>query len=322
MEIYQLGSPAHGGFRSFGQNGGRTVNKAVERLLLGLLFTLFPSAIFPQTRSGLEKTATSAITTRRENDGSITAIITNKRFTFTWLSSEGAPESQGRTLLLLEEFKSERNLASEGQRSFVTVQAWSGPGADPSRSLWRFKTEGDEGVLTDRFYKVTKHGCCGAEDTFIFFNALTGRKLFTATSDLFEVEVPNTPLLRLVAYQSMMASIPAFPESGKKIIGLLQYGSEKELLQTVIVRSRAKKVEDTGTPKIKMLYRGKLEPENRLMLWGVDKKNNPAALSGFSIVLSFDEGQDVVIPVKTDHLDLKSARIPKGLLLEAPALVK
>lgn len=295
------------------------MNKAVETVLLLVLLTLLPSVIASQTRSGLERTAASTITTRRERDGSITAVVTNRRFTFASLYPDGAPGSQGRTLLLLEEFKSERSLSAEGQKSTVMVQAWSGHGADPTQSLWTIKTEGDEGILADRFYKVVKHGCCGAEDTFIFFNALTGRKIFTATSDLFEVEVPNTPLFRLVAYRSMMASIPA-PESksGKKAIGLLEYGSEKELLQTLIVRSRAKKVEDTGTPKIKMLYRQKLEPENRLMLWGVDKKNNPTSLSDFSIVLSFDEGQDIVIPVKNDHLDLKSARLPKGLILEAP----
>ncbi len=295
------------------------MKKPVKTLLFLVFFVLLPSVIFSQSRNGLQRAATSTITTRKESDGSVTAIITNRRFTFTSYYPDNV-EPQDRTLLLLEEFKSERNLSAEGQKSSVSVQAWSGRGADPSRPLWKLKSEGDEGTVEDRFYKVTKHGCCGAEDTFIFFSTLTGRKVFTSTSGLFQIEVPNTPLLRLVAYQSMMASIPA-PEnkSAKKVIGLLEYGSEKELLQKLVIRSRAKKLEDTGTPKIKMLYRQKLEPENRLMLWGADKKNDPSSLSDFSIVLSFDEGQDVVIPVKNDHLDLKSARLPKGLILEAPA---
>ncbi len=289
-------------------------------LLFLLSLALLPSPTSSQTRTGLERTATSTITTREVNDGSVTAVITNRRFTFTsFYPGSVASESQGRTLLLREEFKSERNLSAEGQKSSVTVQAWTGQGANPTQSLWTIKTDGDEGILADRFYKVTKHGCCGAEDTFIFFNTLTGRKVFTSTSDLFQIEVPNTPLIRLVAYHSMMASIPA-PESKtmKKAIGLIEYGSEKDIMQKVIVRSTAAKVEDTGTPRIKMLYRQKIAAENRLMLWGADKRNTPSSLSDFSIVLSFDEAQDIVIPVKNDHLDLKSARLPKGLNLEAP----
>src|SRR5690349_2261856 len=128
---------------------------------------LSPAAAFGQT-SGIERSATSTITTRQEKDGSVTAVVANRRFGFASLPPERDGASR-RALLLLEEFKSEQNSAAEGRKSFVTVEAWSGDGANAAKPAWTIRSEGDEGALGERFYKVTRRGCCGAEDTYVFF---------------------------------------------------------------------------------------------------------------------------------------------------------
>jgi hypothetical protein len=282
---------------------------------------LAPAAVFAQTK-GVERSATSTVTTREEKDGSITAVVINRRFTFASVPAERDDKARP-ALLLLEEFKHEQNSAAEGRKSSVVVEAWSGEGPNAVNAAWTIRSDGDEGVLADRFYKITRRGCCGAEDTFLFFNAESGRKVFTATGDLFRIEVPNTPLRRFIAYHSMMASLPMpLPKPAKNALGVVTYGSDKEATQTVLVRSTAKNAEDTGTPTIKALYRQKIVAEIPLVLWGADKKNTPTSFSDFSLVLSFDQGQDIIVPVRNDRLDLKSAKLARGMALQAVAAGK
>jgi hypothetical protein len=288
--------------------------KFLTALTLAAL-ALSPAA-FGQAQ-GVDRSATSTITTRQEKDGSITAVLTNRRFTFASLPPERDGAASRRALLLLEEFKSEQNSAAEGRKSFVSVEAWSGEGANAAKPAWTISSEGDEGALAERFYKVMRRGCCGAEDTFIFYNPESGRKVFSATGDLFQIEVPNTPLRRFVAYHSMMASMPMpLAKPAKNALGVITYGSDKEALQSVLVRSTAKNAEDTGTPIVKALYRQKIVAENPLVLWGADKKNNPSSLGDFSLVLSFDQGQEIIIPVRGDRLDVKTAKLARGVALE------
>ena len=66
------------------------------------------------------------------------------------------------------------------------------------------------------FYRVVKRGCCDAEDTKIYFNLMTGQKVFTSTADVFQIEVPNTSsqFLRYVAFHSSFASLPTAETGG------------------------------------------------------------------------------------------------------------
>jgi hypothetical protein len=283
-------------------------------LRIVLLATLIPgiaaTSIPAQDHKGLERTATSEIVTRTDKEKGIIITTTNRRFTFTDVYPEGiVSDEQFRTLLLLEEFRSERILRAEGQQGSVTVQAWIGKDDSPGEKLWTINQEGDEGAMADRFYRITKHGCCGAEDTFVFFNIISGAKVFTSTGQLFQIEVPNASntLKRYVAYRSDMASIP-YPESNNpnNLAGVLEYGSDAKVLARVMIRFRGNR-EDTGTPKIQMLYKQKFASSSPLELWGADKKNDRSSLSGFSIVLSYSRNNRIVIPVSNDRLEITKA---------------
>src|SRR5262249_11973594 len=158
---------------------------------------------------------------------------------------------------------------AEGQLGDVTVQAWLGQDASPGEKLWTIKQEGDDGAVNDRFYRVTKHGCCGAEDAYVFFNIISGARVFTSTAQLFQIDVPNTRsgLTRYVAYHSDMASIQ-FEGSGDRqnLAGIIEYGSESKVVARVMIRFTGQR-QDTGTPKIQMLYRQKLTDSSPLELW-------------------------------------------------------
>jgi len=284
----------------------------ILRVLMPAALTLVIAAasITAQDRKGLERTANSEIVTRTDKEKGIVTTTTNRRFTFTEVYPDGiVSDEQFRTLLLLEEFRSERILRAEGQQGTVTLQAWIGKDDSPGEKLWTIQQEGDEGAVADRFYRITKHGCCGAEDTSVFFNIISGVKVFTSTGQLFQIEVPNTSnsLKRYVAYRSDMASIP-YPESTNlnNLAGVVEYGSEAKVLARVLIRFKGNR-EDMGTPKIQMLYRQKFADSSPLELWGADKKNDKSSLSGFSIVLSYDRNTRIVIPVSNDALEITRA---------------
>jgi hypothetical protein len=280
-------------------------------ILAAVTFGIAATSIPGQNHKGLERTTSSEVATRTDKEKGIIVTTTNRRFTFADVYPDNLVSDENfRTLLLLEEFRSERILRAEGQQGTVTVQAWIGKDDSPREKLWTINQEGDEGAIADRFYRVTRHGCCGAEDTYVLFNIMNGAKVFTSTAPLFQIDVPNTSnaLKRYVAYLSDMASIP-YPESNntQTLAGVVEYGSESKVLGRVMIRFKGNS-EDTGTPKIQMLYRQKLADSSPLELWGADKKNDRSSLSAFSIVLSYTRNNRIVIPVSNDALQI--ARTP------------
>ncbi|MGH9822008.1 MAG: hypothetical protein ACREDR_01945 [Blastocatellia bacterium] len=291
-----------------------------------LIFAVVASATVSaalQGKKGIERSATSTITTRLDKEHGIVADITNRRFTFNEFFVDNVSSDENRrTLLLLEEFKSEKSFSAEGQLGTVRVQAWLGTDPSPTKKIWTFTQDGDEGVAMERFYKVIKHGCCGAEDTSVYYNLSAGQKVFTSSApDLFKIEVPNTSnsLTRYVGYSSAMASI-APPESSEPrvVIGAIEYGSEDKVIDRVLVRRTVKGDADFGTPPIEALYRRKRVKNEALELWGANNKNDPSSLSSFDMVFSFETAGSITIPVVNDRFDLAHAISSKGFAIVRP----
>lgn len=296
------------------------MTKSIMIFSLALLLALAPLCTYAQDGKGIERTATSTITTRNDKEKGIVVIITNRRFAFSPFYNESeVEEDRFRTLLFLEELRSERSMSMEGQDSYVKTEAWMGKDAKPSQKLWTIEEKGDESEILDRLYKVIKYGCCAAETTFNYFNILTGQKVFTSTGDLFKISVPNTTIQldRYVAYHSRAASLPPVEaETAQNVIGVIQYGSESKMTNKLVLRSKVENSDDVYTPKIKALYQKKFTDSNELMLWGVDKKNSKSSLSDFTLVFSFYGGSELRIPVVNDSLDFNNAVVPKGFILE------
>lgn len=269
---------------------------------------LFAPAAFAQTPI-LERTATSSVKVWQDKDGWAVVTTTSRRFSVAELFQ--APDTR-EALLLLEEFWSERRPGMEGQNGVVRVEAWLG--LQPPKKRWSIEQEGDAGrVIGDDFYKVTRYGCCASLTTDVYFNLRTGEKTFTATHGrLGEVIVPNTGVVRYVAYHSAGGSIPPEDE-GKRggLLGVVQYGTRDKVTLKLAVRSRI----DAGG-RIKFAYRDKVTESEELMLWGADGRRDKSSLSDFAVIISYGRAGDIVLPVRNDEIDLGRATVPSGFTLE------
>jgi len=280
----------------------------IRSLTLLNLLLLCCMPLLAQSPNGFEQTATSSIKAGLDNDGNILITTINRHFTLADLYKPGLIES----LVLLEEFKSERHPGMEGQKSIVRVDAWLAP--DLSKKLWTIEQAGDVGRVDDDFYRITKYGCCASLPTDFYFNLRTGRRLFSATKELSQIIVPNTDpsLTRYVAYHSADGIIsPMERQKDANITGLFQYGSDNEVLLKIAVRSNVEAI-----ASIKLRYQNKLDESNRLMLWGVDGKKDKSSLSYFAIVISYGWAGDIVLPVMNDNIELSRATIPSRFKLE------
>lgn len=289
-------------------------------VLASIVLPMFQTTSLAQQTSGVNRTATSTITTRNDKERGVIVQITNRRFTFThYYPDKLGADEQFPTIMLLEEFTSERSLSAEGQEGNVKIEAWTGKDANASKRIWTIEHAGDEGEIFDRFYKVTKMGCCDAENTDFYFNLITGQKVFASTAGIFQIDVPNTSTAfnRYVAFHSSFASVPSVEgEKDQSIIGVIQYSSETKTLGRIILRGATEAQRDMRLEKIKARYQRKLSDTDNLTLWGVDGKGAASSLSDFSIILSFYDNVQVEIPVTNDQPQIGRAILPKGLTLQ------
>lgn len=92
-------------------------------LILPFVICALASFVRPQTQAGVDRTATSSITTSRDKNGNPLITTINRRFTVVDKYTSPLLEP----VLLLEEFRFERTLEAEGGNGLIKVDAWSGP---------------------------------------------------------------------------------------------------------------------------------------------------------------------------------------------------
>lgn len=278
-----------------------------------LMAVTLAAAVIPapaQNSKTFEKSAVSTVRTHKDKDGNPIIHIVNRRFSSSEIYPEGSETRQ--SLLLLEEFDIERNLNAEGEKGTVKVEAFMGSDVNPSKPIWTISHEGDVGTIEEPFYKVTRYGCCAALNTDIYFNLRTGRKVFYSTTEMAKVHVPNTgeAFNRFFSFRSLSGSIP-LPEFEKdhRVVGVIEYGSETEVLSRVVVRLKTGEANDLNA-QLRLTYQGKPVKERILDLWHADGKKEKASLSKFSIVLDLDENEIITIPMANDLPDLAHATVP------------
>jgi len=260
--------------------------------------------------------ATSSAESRTGEDGRRILHTINRRFTFADAYRE---RTKAIRLLLAETFDRQVDSGAEGERSTVSVEAYSDGGA--GAGIWRLKTGGSDGeAREDNLYRVRRPGCCGAQDLSIFFSLFDGRELFDADSPLLAIEVPNSDLRRFAAYHDLMGAT-ALPESknDRRVIGVLSWGSDRERAVRVRVLSDAPHPDESfAAKKVSLLAGGKENVEPRYELWSADKSSDPAKIGGFSIRATAFTEPDLLfeIPVEGDRLAIEKATLGKGIRLE------
>jgi hypothetical protein len=232
-------------------------------------------------------------------DQDVHIITDNRRFTVLDFSpSNQFNDPKEQHLLLLESFWSDRRDGQEGQMGRVTVEASQITLAGSGTNLWKLQEDGDEGQLDgERFYKVVKYGCCDAPNVYSYFFLGNGQKIYTSVTSLYGIVVPNAgnDLTRYIAYGYR-----------SETSANLQYGSDSRVMRQVEITSKG----DMSIPKIRVEYQGKPFDDSPLMLWGVDGRRSPTALSDFVICVRFYSGAELRFPVKNDEIQLSSASIP------------
>lgn len=212
---------------------------------------------------------------------------------------QGNPGGEQGTLLLLEEtYHNERTDFVEGVQGKATVTAWTLRPDRPRELRWSFQETGNEGIPQDRLFRVTAYGCCDTPPLYSYYGLLTGKKLYFSNSDLLEVtgDGDGPQAVRLVGFGYSGLSQLSRPP-------VLQYGTDTRVTQRFsIVSSR----EYFDAPRMFVSTGAKLEKS--LDLRGSELN--------FVILLKYDDGVVLRIPVEADTIRPEKAVLPEGYSLQ------
>jgi hypothetical protein len=225
-----------------------------------------------------------------------TYVTENRSFRFAEvLSDTGNYEA---VLLLEEAYHNERTDAVEGVRGSATVKAWTVK-RDGERELrWTFHETGNEGDVEGRFFRVTAWGCCDIPTVYSYYNVLTGKKLYVSNnSDLLKVwgDGDGPQAWRYVALG--YAQRNKFEQPPR-----LQYGTDKRVAQRFLIVSAR---EYYDAPQMYVATDEHLEKS-------LDLRGSPRS---FLIVLKYQDGVELRIPVENDAIRPEKAQFPKGYSL-------
>lgn len=265
----------------------------------------------------VHREASSTAETWKEKDGRRITRTVNRRFTFATTYSERFRKVD---LLLAETFDRTLDSGAEGEKSKVFVEASRAEDA-PGKTLWKIAAEGSSGEPTEEnVYRVTRPGCCGAQDLSIYFSLINGKELFASDALIVKLEAPNTSFRRFVAYHDLMAA-SAIPDPVKRegVVGLLEYGSDREPASRLyVLADKPEPPENFAAKKLAIVANGKEAEGDRFDVWAADKNPDPAKIGGFSIRVRAYSDPEILfeIPVEGDRLVPEKAKLAKGVRLE------
>jgi hypothetical protein len=273
-----------------------------EDPLVNMVVIAFVAALFglQNTQVGTEKKpvppyrAESSAYVVRGKDA-WTYVTENRSFRFAEvLGDTGNYEA---VLLLEETYHNERTDGIEGMQGNATVKAWTVK-RDGERELrWTFHETGNEGDVEGRFYRVTAWGCCDIPTIYSYYNILAGEKLYVSNSDLLKVwgDGDGPQAWRYIAFGYVEINKLDQPPQ-------LQYGTDKKVTQRFsVVSSR----EYYDAPQMFVTTDEQLEKS-------LDLRGSPRS---FAIVLKYQDGVKLRIPVENDTIRPERALLPKGYAL-------
>ena len=292
--------------------------------LVGLLFCLSPVA-FAQ-KAAAPPTSTSSTFEIVRKDGRDVFVTTNRQFKYQGLFNEKIYKS----ILLLEEIRTDVSPDVEGSNGTLKVDAWIGKSTRPDKKAWTIKSDANAGEAGDIFYKTTNFGCCASYSVYTWYNLLTGQKIFTGTNNFIKLSVPNTggdSLDRYLTFHSREGTIDT-PEIKRlqNVIGVIQYGTRSRATHRIIVRTSDEALLDGGVPEMGVEHKAetkfaKDDQDEEVTLWGFDGKKDKSSLSDFTVILKWEDKQ-MEIPFKNDAPVLTGAKLPTKVTVELPVKAK
>ncbi len=289
--------------------------------LVCLLFCL-SSIVFAQKAAAPPPTSTtSTFEIVRKSDREV-FTTTNRQFKYVSLFNG----ENFKSLLLLEEIRTDVSPDVEGSNGTLKVDAWLGKTSKPDKKAWTIKSDANAGEAGDVFYKTTNFGCCASFNVYTWYNLLTGQKVFTGTTNFIKLSVPNTggdSLDRYITFHSREGTILT-PEIKRMddAIGVIEYGTKSRATHRIIVRTSEVALLESGTPEMGVEHKAetkfaKDDQDEEVTLWGFDGKKDKSSLSDFTVILKWEDKQ-IVIPFKNDAPVLTGAKLPAKVTVELP----
>lgn len=270
--------------------------KTVAIIFVAVFFGLQNTNLITEKKSAVPYKAESSAYIVQGKDA-WTYVTENRSFRFAEvLGDTGNYEAP---LLLEETYHNERTDSGEGVRGIATVKAWTVKHGGDRELRWTLKEIGNEGSVQDRFYRVTAWGCCDVPNIHSYYSILTGQKLYNSNSDLIEVMGSGDgPLLsRYIAFgYAGMSELHRPPQ--------LQYGTDKRVAQRFSVVSSREYYE---APQM-------FVSTNEKVAKSLDLRGSPM---NFIIVLKYEDGVELRVPVEADAIRPDMAQLPKGYSLRA-----
>jgi hypothetical protein len=242
---------------------------------------------------------------------------------FTLWPDPGAP-GEPEEILLEQVFTVHQRTDQEGMPSTLTATAWKSGKKRYDTKLWSIADDANEADIFrwGELYRTTQHGCCASENVERIYDLRTGKLAAVSTVTPGVVEVPNTPVRRIVAYHST-AGVEGPPEAEKmnRLLGVLTLSARTEILHRIaIVYAGTGEDRESFSPELILRVDGKDgESGTDVSLWSAEKNPIPENIRGFRVEMTFpgpDEKGDVLrVPVEKDDFDLEHATVPPGLKL-------
>jgi hypothetical protein len=279
--------------------------------IITLILTFLLPPIFGQRPHQFSRTATASVYEDVSKDGSWVRKTVNRSFDFQYVYFDDKKGFED--VLLSQRFEGIQREGQEGNEGLVEVTAWRSGKEKYDTRIWTISDPSDDGHPWGNFYETTKGGCCGDEDLHKFFNLRTGKHIATFTTDPALVEIPNTPIRRILAYASAHAAIDVDSLSKVKgAIGTLTFGSNDGPFDKVFFFSN----QLAWSPHILLITDKDPKGVTHLQLWSSKGINSSAAVKGFKVKLVFEDNLEAIIPIENDRFALQKAVVPDAIRLE------
>lgn len=272
-------------------------------------------------------TATSTFQALLDSAGQHRHRVTNVRYLAVRHSTRDGVER-----VLLRETYVQR-CCTEGEREVESTVLLEGLGdvAQPAATpAWRQTFPADAGEVWGDFYRAVQHGCCDQADALSYVHLGTGALAFVVSAAdrppaqaLATLRVPNSALVRYAGFLDRVTPVePPEALTDSSVAGVLQYGSGEGPGRPFVLRKEGGRGLDYRLDRVSFRIPGReTAADGSVDLWSADGSGDPAALSGFWILISLSAYDDppltIEVPVTADTPDPGRASLPGGWALTA-----
>jgi hypothetical protein len=293
-------------------------------LSLSVLAASAALATAAPTAPSFRRQAQITIEETRSPDGGWDRKIVQPRFEFFTLWPDRGAPGESEEILLEQVFTYQQNSNLDGIPSTLTATAWKSGKKRYDTKLWSITDDANEADIYrwGELYRTTQHGCCASENVERIYDLRTGKLAAVSTATPAVVEVPNTPVRRIVAYHST-AGVEGPPEAEKmtRLLGVLTLSARAEVLHRIaVVDAETGEDRESFSPELILRVDGENgDVGTDVSLWSAEKNPIPENIRGFRVEMTFpgrdEKGEILRVPVEKDDFDLEHATVPAGLKL-------